>query len=154
MKKIKQNHQNFNIIIFVILFISVFYIQLTYSQTGDTINTTTNITQYNITWYFSEPVQYGQFANGDYWVIGPVTITNITPEFNGINHGWEVNPGYSGPQGFDIGAIDFDTNLVPSLPYTASGGESILKMISLNPGSSSPCYPACIQTAAVLTVVS
>ena len=108
MKKIKQNHQNFNIIIFVILFISVFYIQLTYSQTGDTINTTTNITQYNITWYFSEPVQYGQFANGDYWVIGPVTITNITPEFNGINHGWEVNPGYSGPQGFDIGAIDFD----------------------------------------------
>ena len=32
-----------------------------------------------ITWTFSAPVPVGQFVNGDYYVVGPVTITAIDP---------------------------------------------------------------------------
>ncbi len=42
--------------------------------------TTTTITQYGITWTFDQEYEYGQFANGDYWVLGPVTITRIEPD--------------------------------------------------------------------------
>lgn len=41
---------------------------------------TTSITQHGITWFFESPVTYGQFANGDYWVLGPVTIIRIAPD--------------------------------------------------------------------------
>ena len=30
--------------------------------------TTTSISQFGITWTFDQPVEYGQFANGDYWL--------------------------------------------------------------------------------------
>lgn len=48
-------------------------------------NYTTSISQNGITWTFSEPVQYGQFCNGDYWVVPKeeynyITITDITPK--------------------------------------------------------------------------
>ena len=38
-----------------------------------------SITQYGITWEFDRPVQCGQFVNGDWWIVGPATIVNITP---------------------------------------------------------------------------
>lgn len=37
------------------------------------------VSQYGITWEFERPVQSGQFISGDWWVVGPVTITKITP---------------------------------------------------------------------------
>ncbi|MDB5260731.1 MAG: hypothetical protein JWQ14_12 [Adhaeribacter sp.] len=37
------------------------------------------ISQYGITWTFDKPVQSGQFITGDWWIVGPVTITKITP---------------------------------------------------------------------------
>src|SRR4030042_5064348 len=43
-----------------------------------------SISQYGITWTFDKEYQYGQFANGDYWVIGPVKIVKITPESKAI----------------------------------------------------------------------
>lgn len=117
--------------------------------------TATSVTQYGITWEFDKAYQIGKFANGDYWVLGPVTITGITPEFDGKHNGWEVNPVYSGNQGFDQRAGDFSATLVPSLPYRAKPGESIVKAISINqnPISVPDCFPACLDTAAVLTVV-
>ena len=41
--------------------------------------TASSITKDGITWTFSEPVPVGQFVNGDYFVVGPVTITAIDP---------------------------------------------------------------------------
>ena len=38
-----------------------------------------SVTQYGITWTFDKAYPVGQFANGDYWVVGPVTITSVTP---------------------------------------------------------------------------
>jgi len=157
----------------------------------------TSIEQYGITWQFDDDYQTGQFANGDYWVLGPVTITQITPdatsEFHDLGggictgfsagvsacseacaaqypglipncdgpdrdgncicaagtNGWESNPIVEGPQAFQSGCSggSYDPRLMPNLPYTAQGGESLVKTIPS--GMERPC----IQTASVLTVV-
>ena len=41
--------------------------------------TQSSITKDSITWTFSQAVPVGQFVNGDYYVVGPVTVTSITP---------------------------------------------------------------------------
>jgi len=115
-----------------------------------TVNTS-QITQYGITWTFDKDYPAGQFANGDFWVLGPVTITDITPDFDGSIHGWEVNPIFEGPQGLDARAGNFDASLVPNLPYGATPGESIVKAISTDLDNPD-CRP-CLKTAAVLTVL-
>jgi hypothetical protein len=38
-----------------------------------------SISQHGVTWFFDKCYQYGTYANGDYWVVGPVTITDINP---------------------------------------------------------------------------
>ena len=38
------------------------------------------ITQYGITWTFDKPARVGQFVNGDYYVVGPVTIKALDPK--------------------------------------------------------------------------
>jgi len=106
----------------------------------------------NISWDFSSPVQSGKFANGDHWVVGPVTITSITPSYNGNNHGFEVNPVSTNLQGFDTRIGSFTPSLVPSLPYDAVPGESIIKVVSVTP-SNTGCRP-CIQSASILTILS
>ncbi len=37
------------------------------------------ITQYGITWTFDRAYQVGRFVTGDYWVVGPVTVTGVSP---------------------------------------------------------------------------
>ena len=44
-----------------------------------------SITQFGITWTFDRDYTVGQFANGDYWVVGPVTIIGIDPPSTEIN---------------------------------------------------------------------
>ncbi|HQV32367.1 MAG TPA: putative Ig domain-containing protein, partial [Calditrichia bacterium] len=131
------------------------------SMAAQTIGMANSVSLYGITWEFDGDYQIGRFANGDYWVVGPVTITRITPDFNGYHNGWEVNPitrgGGGEDQGFDVGDGDsFDPNLVPALPYTAQANQSIVKVISIvqNPSNRGDCFPACHQTAAVLTVLA
>ncbi len=46
-----------------------------------TVSTATcsSIEQFGITWTFDINYECGQFANGDYWVVGPVVINSIDP---------------------------------------------------------------------------
>lgn len=67
----------------------------------------TEAEQYGVTFSFSEEKTIGQYANGDWWVLGPVNITQISPEsteHDGLNgdgsaytdrvvHGTMINPG-------------------------------------------------------------
>jgi hypothetical protein len=119
---------------------------------AQSLGSTASITQYGITWTFSEAREHGTYANGDFWVVGPVTITSITPYFTGAANGWEVNPQVRTKQGLQDGCYNggtsFDATLVPALPYLAQPGQSILKAVSS--GVARPC----VQTAAVLTVVT
>lgn len=119
---------------------------------GGEVSTTDQVVQYGVVWTFDSPTAFGRYANGDYWVVGPVTVTAISPAFDGAHHGWEVNPDDPVEQGFDTRVADFDEGRVPLLPYTAQPGESLVKGISKAP-LGEECRP-CLQTAAVLTVVA
>jgi hypothetical protein len=118
--------------------------------------TSASVSQYGITWTFDKAYTVGQFANGDWWVVGPVVITGITPAFDGTRHGWEVNPSSRTNQGFDSRtAGGFNASLVPGLPYTAAPGKSIVKALSLtNLGDDGWDTRLCLKTAAVLTVLA
>jgi hypothetical protein len=109
------------------------------------------VSQYGVTWVFDRPATVGTFANGDFWVLGPLAIVRIDPAFDGRHNGWQINPQYSGAQGFDIRAKPFDTSVVPRLPYRVSGNQSIVQVISLDTANAE-ASPV-LQSAAVLTVV-
>lgn len=49
------------------------------TDTAVKIRKRAEISQYGITWTFEKPAVTGQFITGDWWVIGPVKITKITP---------------------------------------------------------------------------
>jgi len=119
---------------------------------GSELKRASSVSQYGITWTFSSERPVGQFANGDWWVQGPVTIIDITPAYdsNARDHGWMVNPSSTSAHGFDGEALDFDASLVPTLPYDASAGQSIVKAISISGGCNGK---TCLQRAAVLTVM-
>lgn len=50
---------------------------------------TDRVSQWGITFYFDRACETGRFANGDYWVVGPVTIDSIAPaaEYDDVNNG-------------------------------------------------------------------
>ena len=53
------------------------------------------LTYFSATWTFSEDCLTGVFANGEPWVVGPVTITDISPDNNST---WDNSfPGEPGP---------------------------------------------------------
>ncbi|NLW33620.1 MAG: hypothetical protein GXY77_19410 [Fibrobacter sp.] len=106
----------------------------------------------NITWYFDSAYPVGTFANGDYWVRGPITIDSITPRFDGHSNGFEINPIVEGDQGFqdDCAGGNFDPNLDPNVPLYADPSNGILSIVkSIPTGDDRPC----IKFAAVLSVV-
>lgn len=115
-------------------------------------NLTATIEQHGVQFQFANPVPYGTFANGDYWVVGPVTLTAISPDYTGTRHGFEINPSSINLQGFDSRAPSFDATLVPTLPLVVAPGSSVVKAISIDVNEAT-CRP-CLQTAAVLTVLA
>jgi hypothetical protein len=129
--------------------------------------TATSVTVRNVTWNFSASRTVGQYANGDWWVVGPVTITSTVPpsENDGgwVKHGMMVNPapGFSG-QGFDSsmsglstapsynGANNLDPGIAGSL--TLSEG-TLVKSISRSTAAVAGRRPQ-LQGMEYLTVVS
>ena len=59
--------------------ISSFAVGVSVDLEARTTSLRTSVSQFGITWYFSEPVMAGQFVTGDWWVVGPVEIVDITP---------------------------------------------------------------------------
>ena len=112
-----------------------------------------------ITWTFASAHQIGEFANGDPWVVGPITITGISPASTTIDgrtvHGTMLNPipGNGVSQGFDSsmdgsGYIE-SLNVAQQLPLTVSPGSSLVSTIS-NP---EPGRRPQLDHAAILTVL-
>ncbi len=165
--------------------ISVFYLAifLTFFLTNTFVYAqTTNevaIVRDGVTFTFSVscdngPCEFGQFVNGDYWVApnaptGNVLISNITPdgEFNGAMVNPDLlrdpnNPAILLPftqqkQGVlnTYSHYEPTLNLMNSLPYLASPGESIYKALGTTVGcGTSSIYAGCVQTATILTILS
>jgi uncharacterized membrane protein YjfL (UPF0719 family) len=128
----------------------------------------TSASQFGITWTFSADRPTGQFANGDWWVLGPVTIIHIspsdpTPSDNFHIHGTMINPQYNitgkpnwnGNQGWDSRIRDSNYNALlnigRSLPHTVQNSGSIMTCKSILEQSTGNDVQ--MDTIAVLTVV-
>ncbi len=126
-----------------------------------------SLSQFGITWDFDKAYEVGQFANGDWWVLGPVTIVKITPVSVEVGtrtmNGSMLNPMPPDmTQGYDSDTYgqyrspgDYDPLLNVAL------GVSTAKPLVLQPHSSlvstisepvSGARPQ-LQTAAILTVL-
>ena len=130
------------------------------------------ILQFGITWMFDRDYTVGRFANGDYWVVGPVTITGIQPasvETNGrMINGSMVNPSprLDRKQGYDSAmyeryarADDFDPSLNVARPNGRDLSESNPLVLQPNCSLVSTVSTAQangsaqLKTAAVLTIL-
>ena len=137
------------------------------------VSAATSVSQHGITWTWEEDRQVGQFANGDYWVVGPITITDIDPastdDGSRVMHGSMINPSPTdgSSQGYDTilhqyGSINIDSyrlgmnvarpngqDLSAGNPLIVQAGSSLVSTISF-PTSNRPQ----VQTAAILTVLA
>jgi len=149
------------------------YLPLVLQSHSQTAPTTDQINQFGITWTFDREYDYGQFANGDYWVVGPVTITSITPasaQFpdGSTRHGSMLNPAFPDSsdldvvkavnQGYDSRPGGYDPSLNVALGVSPSTPLHIPANNSLVSSESYATRPSGVRvylkTAAVLTVLA
>ncbi len=132
-----------------------------------------SLNQYGITWTFDKAYPSGQFANGDFWVVGPIKIVGISPSptvlaGGRVMNGSMLNPTVNNWQGYDNKMFGTDFNaqydqtlnaampgglpLSPINPLSISQSASLISGIStetLGSGISNQ-----VRTMAVLTVLS
>ncbi|MEK7413668.1 MAG: RNA polymerase sigma factor [Planctomycetota bacterium] len=138
-------------------------------QSGDAATAQRNTITYaatnaanSITFTLDATYTCGQYANGDWWVMAnptthSVVLQQISPAYTIGRHGWAVNPS-SDPQKTtgktqwidDRYQTSFDPSGIPTLPYVAHAGDSIVKTVSARDKSKGQ---TCTAFAAVLTVV-
>ena len=138
-----------------------------------------SVTDRGVTWTFDKPYQVGQFITGDWWVVGPVIVTAISPGLQTANGrttgGSMLNPNPmanllsdgsgrpSGRQGYDSKLFDpylGDENGSPrwapslslQLPATITTG-SIVSTVPFF-GTPPDGQTSVLKTARVLTVLS
>jgi hypothetical protein len=93
-----------------------------------------SISQYGITWTFQKPIPVGQFVNGDWYVVGPVTVTAIEPKPENGRNGSCLNVTARVEKiGFDSRIIEgrYDPNLFLAPPIALKPGDSLLSSVSL-----------------------
>ena len=130
--------------------------------------TASSLTKDGITWTFSQPVTYGQFVNGDYYVVGPVTVTAINPPPTTsapYENGSVLNlPTSNHKSGFDSRLDNtsfFDASVRSYPPISLTPGDALVSTRSL---ASSHLLPELMRaqdksispvaSASVLTVLS
>lgn len=120
-------------------------------------------TQFGITWRFDATYRLGQFANRDFWVIGPIKIMAIAPGSTDVGgrvmNGSMVNPsptvhsqGYDSTMvssGYDP-TLNVGYNVSQASPLVLAVGSSIVSTVSVAQAGQLPQ----IDTAAVLTVLA
>ncbi len=126
---------------------------------------TSVIRQHGITWTFSATVSAGQYVNGDWWVIGPVTVKSVSPAPGGGRNQSMKNPpcGSQRWQAYDDRIPMYDKSKAALFPLKLVAGDCVVstksrigsklvKHIYLpaaqGQGSLSP-----LETAAILTCV-
>jgi len=119
------------------------------------------LSQFGITWTFDRDYEVGQFANGDFWVVGPVTIIGISPlstEISGrVMNGSMVNPsptndssGYDTEIGGYSSPLNVALDVSSSNPLVLGSHSSLVSVISIALPDARPQ----LKSAAVLTVVA
>jgi len=111
-----------------------------------------SISRHGLTWTFDKQYQCGQYVNGDWWVMGPVKVTAISPTPSGGMHGSMVNPTQmTAIQAYDsrMGRTTYNASLLVKAPVTLNAKTSLISTISHPEAGARPQMKA----AAVLTVV-
>jgi hypothetical protein len=115
-----------------------------------------SVSQYGISWAFDKPARVGQFINGDWYVVGPVTIKAITPKplygeevpeieldhmdlerpvAQRVRNGFMLNPPAAMRVSYDSGVRNwFDPSLIQRLPVNMKAGDSLVSSISMPKG--------------------
>ncbi len=133
--------------------------------------------QWGITWHFAAEHDFGQFANGDFWVRGPINIIGMTPACQTVTdvvegatisrtiNGAMLDPYFAtasapNPQGYDSAQRNYSDPLnvaktiSPSTPLNIPGGHSLVSTQSNYPLGTGHLYNTRLKVAAVLTVVN
>lgn len=87
-----------------------------------TASAATSVTRFAVTWQFSADKQVGQYANGDWWVVGPVTITNITPQSVSISGGRIINGSMINPNANQYPQQGLDNDMGGWLEFGGGNG--------------------------------
>ena len=115
-----------------------------------------SLSQYGITWTFEQPARAGQFINGDWYVVGPVTVKAIEPrplygteiprrqldrmdkerpEAQRVRNGFMLNPPAQMKVAYDSGVRNwFDPSLIRKLPATMKPGDALVSTLSMPKG--------------------
>jgi len=115
-----------------------------------------SVSQYGITWTFSKPARVGQFVNGDWYVVGPVTVTAISPKplygeeipeaeldnndrhwpaAQRVRNGFMLDPPAEMKLSYDSGVRNwFDPSLIQKVPVAMKPGDSLVSTISMPKG--------------------
>ena len=113
------------------------------------------VERHGVTWRFDRACRVGTFVNGDPWVLGPVTIMEVDPAWDGEVNGTQVDPPVATAQGFRTDAKFFPPykkELRTAFPLKLLGNCSVVSTIGMKPTRVGGSYEA-LETAAVLTVV-
>jgi hypothetical protein len=127
-----------------------------------------SVSQFGITWTFDRAYELGRFANGDYWVVGPVLVVGIDPPSVKVagrtRNGSMLNPkaGSDMTQGYDSACyakygtkssysprLNAALDVSPLRPLLLSTHTSLVSSISVPQPGARPQ----LQTAAILTVL-
>ena len=119
------------------------------------------VAQYGIAWTPARPAHVGRYVTGDWWVVGPVTVTGVTPAPRDGRNGSVVNPSAGKRQGYDDRIHGYDALLRAAFPLRLEPGQSLVSTASVaKEGDRTPetvrgqyCRGP-LRTAAVLTCVS
>ncbi len=97
-----------------------------------------SISQYGITWTFDQPVPVGQFLTGDYYVVGPATISSVSPGATGsgtsFRNGSMLNPSVDTGAAYDGRHLNatWALNRAAEFPLEINPGDSLVSSISLD----------------------
>jgi hypothetical protein len=127
-------------------------------QLVDTLPAATAVSHQGFTWTFSSDRPTGTFANGEPWVVAPVTVTAISPQWDGNNNGSMKNPVAGARNGFvtwpDATSMpaayryDATKNVATQLPLALAAGDVIASSKTVN------SFPNYVEKVAVLTVLA
>jgi hypothetical protein len=121
-----------------------------------------SLLQYGITWKFDKKVPIGKFILGDYYVVGPVTVTAISPAPAAGRNGSMLNGSTGYQSGYDSRTIQYSKELTDVPPVKLKPGYSLISSISLKDDEMDrpPVMPrggvpqTYLKSAAVLTCLS
>jgi len=128
---------------------------------GSSLNGATQLSQFGITWTFDKDYAVGQFANDDWWIVGPVTIMRIDPPSvsgDHVRNGSMLNPSPTlSKTGYDSrisflpynAALNVAEDISPTRPLVIPPHHSLISTISVQGSYERPQ----VKSAAVLTIL-